>query len=283
MFCPKCGAQQPNGLSSCPNCGYCFSQQNQSSCPQEQPVIQTALQAEPMPLPANFNTPKITKFQKNAGKLVYITFFLTLVLLVASVLSPLTTDLFELSAVDIVSDIAFPEENTTEYAEEYKEETNKMIEEIKSEYNKLSDEIPFELKQEFEQLLESVEKLSNNFSLLNFRNTAEIAEEVVDDLNERTEFNLNEYENELDEAGEILDYIILGVIGLFALPFLFTLLGGLLKSKVLTILALIFTVIPQLLLCGIPLIVCTIIVYIVQVVFCAKAKKYKKAQKLGLA
>ena len=77
----------------------------------------------------------------------------------------------------------------------------------------------------------------------------------------------------IDEFEKYINIITLVVLGLFVLPLIFTLLGGLLKSKGLTITALVLVIIPQLALSGILFVVLSLIIYITQAVFCGKAKK----------
>lgn len=61
-------------------------------------------------------------------------------------------------------------------------------------------------------------------------------------------------------------------VAMFALPALFTLLAGFKKSMGLTITALVFMVLTQLMLCGILWVLMSLVVYIFQAVLCKKAK-----------
>jgi hypothetical protein len=80
---------------------------------------------------------------------------------------------------------------------------------------------------------------------------------------------------EFEEIQSVVDLVVIAAIGMFALPLIFTLLGGLLKSKGLTITALVFIILPQLLLCGVLWVALSLVVYIFQAVLCGKAKKAK--------
>ena len=69
------------------------------------------------------------------------------------------------------------------------------------------------------------------------------------------------------------EVIIAVCVGAFALPFLFALLGALLKNTPLTVIAMVFTLLAQLVLSGVLYMVLSGVIFIVQVVLCNKYKK----------
>ena len=80
----------------------------------------------------------------------------------------------------------------------------------------------------------------------------------------------------------MLVIIIIMAVSYF-LPLLFALLGGLNKSTGLTVTALIFTVLSQLILCGILYVVLSLAIFIFQAVLCNKVQKAYNSYRLGYA
>jgi hypothetical protein len=196
----------------------------------------------------------------NYKKLIPITFILSLILLIASAIIPITTNMPDIPIVSW----ALGDEAT---------DTFKDIDESIDELEEFRDNDEFTSKQKraFDNVLEKAEKLDDSFSLLNIRNFISSAKAFGEELEEATDID-SDLET-IDEIESYINIIILVVLGLFVLPLIFTLLGGLLKSKGLTITALVLVILPQLALSGILFVILSLIIYITQAVFCGKAKK----------
>lgn len=196
----------------------------------------------------------------NYKKLIPITFILTLILLIASAIMPITTNMPD---IPIVSWALGNE------AEDILKDVTESIEEL--EQYRDNDEFTSKQDKAFDNVLEKAEELEDSFSLLNIRNFISSARNFCKEITEATDIDTDL--EAIDEFEKYINIITFVVLGLFILPLIFTLLGGLLKNKGLTIAALILTILPQLALSGILFVILSLIVYITQAVFCGKAKK----------
>ena len=235
--------------------------------PYEQPAVQPVQKTE---------AAKTTAFDKLAGKLVYATFLLSLLLLAASVLITLTTDLMRIPMIKTVLQIAEAEGDIAEA----RMELNNILSEGRDEMTDYSDEMTDVEEKAIDDILSSAEKLSRNFSVMNIRSffkTLESSAEILDEnsLNFALGANSTDFFTGIREINIAINVIIVIVVCAFLLPLLFTILGGLLKNRGLTITALVFTVISQLALCGIIWVILSLAIYIFQVILCTKAKRYK--------
>ena len=268
MFCPNCGTQQTDGALNCTSCG-CSLQEEQQTNYQPAPA-QPQYAPEYVPAP-----PQFSKFDKNAGKFVYITFFLSLALLVGSVLIPLTGNIFNVPSIKILANIAANEVDINES----KNEINDSIDELEEQYEKFEDELSSEEQEIAEQIVDAGKNIRSKWSFLSLRNFISITVDAGNKIDVE-EWDLEDDLNELKTFETIINIIMWAIIGAFFFPLLFTLLGGLLKSKVMTLLALIFLVIAQLLLCGVLWVALSLVIYIFQFILCSKAKKVKKTKKM---
>lgn len=248
MFCPNCGAQLPDGS---PVCGYCGNQ----------------LSAQPT------NQVSITEFDKKAGKLIPITFILTLVLLVTSVILPLTSSIFDIPVVDMALNMAG---DAIDDIEGDMDDVEDAYEELEWRYEMQEDSLPKSARNDVKKMMKATKKLIKKPSILNFQNFFSVAEDVSDDLDEEHDIlGVSSITKDVDDAKGIMGILIGVAVGMFVLPGIFTVLGGLLKSKGLTITALVFMVLSQLILCGILWVILSLLVYIAQAILCHKAKKAK--------
>ena len=140
----------------------------------------------------------------------------------------------------------------------------------------VEDELPKDAVKATKKIIKSLKKVTKTPSLLNFKNLVSTVEKCADELDEDNDvIDLSNLSNDLDEIKQIMSILIGVVIGMFVLPGIFTLLGGLLKSKGLTITALVFMVLSQLMMCGLLWVVLSLVIYIFQAVLCHKAKRAK--------
>lgn len=269
MFCPNCGANLPEGTAFCGNCG--ASQKPQQQAPTQQPVYQAPVyQAPPQYQPtmpastptskkdflANYASPSV----KTSAKLVTISFLLTLALIFASIIVPLSTPFFEIPSVSLLLTLA--EADPDELTDEMDNLLDEAKSSLKAEKNVMDDE---ELEAA-EAVVDSLEVLTENFSVLNFKNLVSVMEKEGDDYMDSADME------EIEEIGQIMDIVIGALIGAFFLPLLFALLGGFTKSTGLTVTALVFTVLSQLGLCGLLFVALSLVLFIFQAVQCSKIK-----------
>lgn len=274
MFCPKCANQLPDDAVVCSACGYQIRQNVPGQSAQPQPAY-------------NPNLPKVTEFDKKAKKLIPITFLLTLVLLAVSIMLPLTTDIFEIPFVNTAMEITGMSEDIDDAKDELAAELDTLADELKEmedTYEEHEDEMSSDEKKLMKKALKSADKIlddaenvAEETSLINFRSFIGGFREISEDLEDLDVFDgMDEATETFEQIEGIVNLIIIVVMSLFALPLIFTLLGGLLRSKGLTITALVFMVLSQLILCGVLWVVLSLVIYILQAILCGKAKKVKR-------
>ena len=239
MRCPSCGTDLPNGSAFCGSCGHQFDQETKR--------------------PSN-----------NASKLIPLTFLLTVVLLVISILLPLTTGILDIPVVNMAFTIS------GDSVEDMKDNLDNLKDDYKDIENRFEESEDLLSKKEakvVKKIMKASKKVVNTPSLLNVNKLIKVVDKTADQLDDGNDIiDTRGLTDGIEDIQSVIGIIIAVVIVMFILPTIFTLLGGFKKSKVLTILALVFMVIPQLLLCGILWVLLSLVVYILQAVLCHKAK-----------
>lgn len=242
MFCNNCGNQMPEGTVFCPACGAPAQQQPQ------QPLYQQPQAPAPV--------------KKNATPIM-ITFIISIVLIIASILAPMVTPFFEIPVISAVA-----EEIDDMDVKELEDGVEEALDQAKAEYKLIKDDLSSKEKKQYEKLIKCMEKMEKNLSLLNIKSTAK-ALEGMDEA-----YQPDGLDEDMEALNTAVGIVVGASIGAFVLPLLFAILGGLKKSAGLTVAALIFTAISQAILSGVLLLILSAVVYIVQIVLC---KNYKKA------
>lgn len=235
MFCGKCGANIPEESQFCPSCGNPAAQAPAASAAPAAPAAPAEKSAVP----------------------IVITFILSLVLLAVSVLAPLITPVYDLPAVKTVMKL-------TEIGQE--DLTDGLYEAYMQ--LQLATGLDADQQRAAQRLSADMEKLLNNFSVLNFNRT-------VNTLMDVGEGYLGEEMVVLAGLSTVLSAVIGVIVGSFVLPLLFALLAGLKKSTGLTITAAVFTAISQLIFSGGLWFILSLTVNIIQAVLCSKYRKAK--------
>jgi len=246
MFCNHCGANLPEGAAHCTMCGAPMTQ----NAPVQPNYDYSQQPQSPAPAPA-----------KKSSLPTTITCLISVVLIIASIIAPLAMPLFDVPVMSLALDAA--DEDFDEQLDEMKDEWKDSEEEREM----AMDELSSKEKKAYKKLEKQMEKTLDHFSLLNVNELAKQAKDAEDAF-EMDGINEEDYE----EFSQIMGVIAGVSVGAFVLPLLFALLGGLKKSAGLTIAAMIFTAISQLILSGFVLLLLSAVVYIVQIVLC---KKYK--------
>lgn len=249
MFCNQCGANLPEGTTFCTMCGA--------------PTGQQAPQQEAYNWENNYQQPSapVAPVKKNPLPIT-ITMLVSIVLIIASILAPVLMPLFEVPVMSFVADMA--DEDFEEQIEEMKDDWEASEEEREM----TEDELSGKEKKAYQKIEKKMEQTLDHFSLWNVNELAKMAKEADE------EFDVGIEEEDYEAFTQVMGVVVAVSIAGFVLPLLFALLGGLKKSAGLTIAALIFTAISQLILSGFVLLILSVVVYIVQIVLC---KKYKAA------
>jgi len=284
--------------------------------PAPQPVPQPVPQPAPQPIPQPvYQRPApITKKEylknhapasvKTSSLLVVITLLLTLALVVTSAVLPLTTNIFEIPVVSVVLDFVFDEVDDPEIkdADDLLDEFEESYDGLKAAYKVEKYAMSRSEKKAAEEGLDAFEAAIDNFSVLNVKNLLDVLGEQSDEYRWMMPGNSGEdvveywdeeaqvykyvdmgTEEEIEQAGLAMTLVIAALVGSFFLPLLLTLIAGLKKSTGCTIAAVIFTVLNQVVLCGFVWVVLSLVIFILQAVFCSKINKAYQNYRLGKA
>ena len=198
---------------------------------------------------------------------------LALIFQVCSGFATLNADLTEMSFVSVVEDLEVIDADLDSALREAEWELDKLRWEFEQKEANLSRTE----RNVIEASLDASEAFVEDPTLINLHAFAEAVEEEVElvGIEESTEIAGLELPDDPVDVVELLILIVLGVF--YLLPLLFTLLGGLLRSKALVITAIVFTALSHIVLGSYLWLFLLVAVYVVQMVFITKAKQMKKA------
>ena len=279
MFCPNCGANLPEGTTFCGNCGAPQRAQQPQQAPVQQPVYQAPPQPQYQPQPVyraplpvskkDFLAKHADAATKQAAKLSGIVMIVALVLLLASIIAPLAQPFYEIPAISTIITLADAD------VDELTDELESSFEEAEYRYDMNKDAMDKDERDAAKQVMDKMEALVDNFSILNFQTLVSVTEKVGDDYMDSSDLD------ELEEINQIMGIIIAALVSSFLLPVLFTVLGGLNKSTGLAVAATIFTALSQLTLCGFLFVVLSLAVNIFQILQCSKIQKAYQTFRTG--
>lgn len=293
MICPNCGAAVGNDVKFCNCCGSPMPQQQPQyqppqyqapqyqpyQSPQYQPSQYQPSQYEAYRVPAKPMTKK--EFLKNPPQKVktksvvtLVTLILSIVLIIFSAVMPIFRPLFRIPSLSLV--LALADVDTSELTREI--ET--MYEELADDFELSKHNMDEEEIELAEKILRSAKKLTGSFTMLDL---AKLARELRDDFGVYLEDYFTYQEMQLLDAISMLPvYAIVVTCCSFLLPLILALLAGLKKSMGLSIAALIFTLIPQVIFNGTMFVTLTLAVFITQAVLCSQMDKDYKNYQMGI-
>lgn len=258
MFCNKCGTKLPDGTTFCTECGAVLT-----SAPQAEPAPQI-----PEPTPAAPKQKPEIKLPANIKPiLVLVTMALSLLLILLSINSALTTPFYQIPAASLLLDASG---DGDEAVDELIDSIDDTIGDMEDELDFREDLLDDDEVEAVEAAIKSMKTLRNNFSIKNFQAFVDLAEDIDE------EFNAGFDADEIDEIQSIMGILVTIIRAFFVLPVLFWVLGGLRKSAGLTITAIVFTTISQLIYCGILWVILSLAVGVVQVKLCKELKPKAK-------
>ena len=295
MFCPECGTNLPDGSTFCTNCGKQLAQQMQFQPPVQpqyqapvQPQYQAPVQPQQQPQPPR---PTIdpeamskTEFIKQCGdkKVRTTALFATIAMLVVlgllagSIFVMLNMSLFKIPLVyngfKLINDLGVEEIDVDTLEPELRD----MLRSLRGDYLILRNEMTPAQREATEVFLDAVDKFAENPSILAGR-------ACLKELEDTRSFGIFGAAIESGRAdtfyyaGKGVETVAGIMIGCFFLPLLFTLLGGFRKSTGLSVAALIFTLITQLLWVGLIFAGVTFAVLLTQCILCRKLTKAQMA------
>ena len=302
MFCRNCGTQWPEETVFCGKCGTALKVAEPAPQPVEeapapvvepvpqpipepipQPTPQPVPQPAPQPVPQPAPQPKPKKdpkrFIKPLSVLILITMAISLVLIAASGLKMLRTNITDMTVITGTLDTfgILDVEDEMDKLSEAREE----IEDGLREYSDRLSAADQKANRKMAEKMADFEKENTIPDTLNFfdylvkqsgkMDQTEGAEEFVESQGFEIDLGM------IEQYDTFKAIFISVLIGLYALPMLFALLAGLLKNGGLTITAFIFTALVQVVFSAFGLFAVSLAVYALQFVLCKLLKKIKTA------
>lgn len=298
MICPHCGAAVGNDAKFCNCCGGTMpAQQPQYQNPQ-QPQYQNPQQPQyqqyQAPQYQQYQAPQyqqqyrapakpMTKkeFLKNPPQkaklkstLTLVTLILSILLIVVSAVLPLVRPIFRFRAIPVV--LALADMDMREVTDELEE----LLEELEIDLDESRDYMTDEEIEVVELILDTFDDLTGS---LNIMGLSRLAHALRTDYASLLEESMTPEDMAIvDMVVQIPTIISLVIVSSFLLPLILALLAGLKKSMGLSITALIFTLIPQVIFNGTIFVTLTLAIFITQAVFCSQLDKAYKDHQLGI-
>ena len=208
--------------------------------------------------------------RRNA-KLVPIIMLVAVALIIGSIIASFAVPIFEIPVISMAMTLAEAD------PQELIGELDEQLYDLEISYERSKQFMTPDEQEDAERLMDALAKLVDNFSVLSVRS----AMNVVEDVNATRGLGIDTFE--LESINALITGIMTVVIGLFALPVLFVVLGGLLKNTPLTVIGMVLTFFTQLPLCAFLWVALTLVALIVQTVFCTKVNGPYKNFKRGIA
>ncbi len=273
MFCNKCGTKLPDGTTFCTECGANLAPIKKSEpTPKAEPAPEkSAAKAIPEVKIPEVKLPDLKKLDKPV--LVLVTMALSILLIIMGISSTMNMPFYEIPAASFLLDMSGDEDA----AEELLDSVDESIDDMEDELNFKEDFMDDDEVEAVEDVIKSMKTLKNEFSINNFNKFVELLEDIDEDFN--SGFDVDE----IDEIQAIMGTLVAIIRGSFVLPVLFWVLGGLRKSAGLTITAMVFTTISQLIYCGLLWVIISLAVGVAQVKLCKAINPKKKKQAVAAA
>lgn len=306
MICPHCGAAVGNDVKFCNCCGGTMpAQQPQYQNPQ-QPQYQNPQQPQyqnpQQPQYQQYQAPQYQQYQapqyqqqyrapakpmtrkeflknppqkaKLKSTLTLVTLILSILLIVVSAVLPLVRPIFRFRAIPVV--LALADMDMREVTDELEE----LFEELEVDLEESRDYMTDEEIEVAELILDTFDDLTDS---LNIMGLSKLANALRTDYASLLEESMTPEDMAIvDMVVQIPMIISLVIVSSFLLPLILALLAGLKKSMGLSITALIFTLIPQVIFNGTLFVTLTLAIFITQAVLCGQLDKAYKDHQLGI-
>lgn len=281
MFCSKCGTENPAG-SFCRNCG--------EALPAPAPTpVQPAVEVQPAAAPKSqvIGTRTLTKneYIKTAAtpkckRNVKISLILTLVIIasmVASYFVTVNTHIVDIPFISLAYSMA--DDDTAEDFDDTINEAKTELDDARDALDEQRDNFSEEELEAAETLLDSAEKCVDCFSINNIKNLVKTSEETADFLYEEHNFDLG-INDDIDTIIPILNTISAILIVCIALTLFFSVLGGLVKNRLLVVLGMIGSFVYCLTFCSVVLAIIVLIAHIALIVVLSNIISEYKSNKV---
>ena len=217
------------------------------------------------------NPPQKAKLKST---LTLVTLILSILLIVVSAVLPLVRPIFRFRAIPVVLALADMD------LREITDELEAGIEELEIDLDESRDYMTDEEIEVVELILDTFDDLTGSLNIMGLSRLANAL---------RTDYASLLEESMTPEDMAIVDMVVqipmiisLVIVSSFLLPLILALLAGLKKSMGLSITALIFTLIPQVIFNGTLFVTLTLAIFITQAVLCGQLDKAYKDHQLGI-
>jgi len=292
MFCSQCGVNWPEGTAFCGKCGKDLRQPAPEPIPTPEPIPEPAPEPipapapepipapapEPAPVPAPEPAPapavkarkSPARFMKPLRIAITVTMLASLLLVLISGALMLSTNVTDMKLItwgmDTFVDLDLAEEL---------ENLGDTQRTLQKKYNSENEAMTKAQRSELKDMISQVEDIQEDHTVLKLiRFLDYLVSEASAEDQEDSPYTINT--KDLQNFGQTKTILFVAIGLLYFLPLLFTLLGGLLKNTGLTVTALIFTLIVQLLFSTtMGLLIASLVIYLLQIIFCKLLKKLK--------
>ena len=203
--------------------------------------------------------------------LILITTVVSLLLILFGIIHTLNKPFYNIPAASVLLQASGEGDAAVE---ELLDDVDNSADTLKDKLDYQEDDMDDDEVEAVEKVIKQIETLEENFSIHNFRRFVRVADGID------KEFNSGFDHDEILQVRQLMNVLVAVVWLSFILPVLFTVLGGLKKSAVLTIVGIVFTALTQLTLCGIVWVILSLAVGVYRVLLCKQnAAATREAEK----
>ena len=285
MYCPNCNAELPEGTSFCGCCGAKLTQ------PETQTYTAPAAPAYPnYSAYTSYTSNNMTKKEflasdaglhaRGQAKLAVLVCLIAVAVIIAGIFATLTMPIFDIPVLSMALEVASAEEDLD--IDELTDDLEDSIDGMEEDYEAIEDELSKSERKDVEGWIDDANDVADCFSILNLRRFADSTTVIIEEYGE--EFYDSDLENtteDMEVINQVMDAIIVFLVGFFFLPVLFAVLGGTLKNTALTVVGIVFTAIAQVIFCGMLWVVLSLAVGVVQAVLCSKVNTAYRDYRMG--
>lgn len=285
MYCPNCNAELPDGSAFCGCCGAKLTQ------PEAQTYTAPAAPAYPnYSAYTSYTSNNMTKKEflasdaglhaRGQAKLAVLVCLIAVAVIIAGIFATLTMPIFDIPVLSMALEVASAEEDLD--IDELTDDLEDSIDGMEEDYEAIEDELSKSERKDVEGWIDDANDVADSFSILNLRRFADSTTVIIEEYGE--EFYDSDLENtteDMEVINQVMDAIIVFLVGFFFLPILFAILGGTLKNTALTVVGIVFTAIAQVIFCGMLWVVLSLVVGVVQAVLCSKVNTAYRDYRMG--
>jgi hypothetical protein len=258
MFCPKCGANLPEGAPFCSSCGSQMEAQQTQQQFNQQPQFDQGFQQAPVYSSAKlrglskkqFLATEASESAKNMAKFSIVAFIVAAVLVITSVIVANNTPFYKLPAISAI--LSLESEDAIDEIEEELESNSEIFDEARDALEDFEDDLDDDEYKEIEKFIDAAENMAENPSLASITAAVNQVEKLTDlDIDSELESQLDfDSLDEVDEILGILNGMMTATYIFAAIVILLALLAYFKKSIALTVVAAVISSLPVCLFAG---------------------------------